>query len=159
MQRIRLIGFVILIAALGSAFVLAADPVPSNMDILRDKLKADKKLVVAENMQLTEAEAKAFWPIYDEYQAGLGKINEQLKKVVLTYAEAWNSEKVTDETCKQLVTEAMAIEESELQLKKTILPKLQAALPAMKVMRYLQMENKIRALVRFDLAAGVPLAQ
>ena len=159
MHRIRLIGFVILIAALGSAVVLAADPAPTNMDILRDKLKADKKLVVAENMQLTEAEAKAFWPIYDEYQAGLAKINEQLKKVVFTYAEAWNNEKVTDEACKQLVADAMAIEESELQLKKTILPKLQTALPAMKVMRYLQMENKIRALIRFDLAAGVPLAQ
>ena len=79
--------------------------------------------------------------------------------MVLTYAEAWNNEKVTDETCKQLITDAMAIEASELQLKKDILPKLQAALPAMKVMRYLQMENKIRALVRFDLAAGVPLAQ
>ncbi len=159
MQKIRFIGFVILVAALGSAFVLAADPAPSNMDILRDKIKADKKLVVAENMQLTEAEAKAFWPVYDEYQAGLAKINEQLKKVVLTYADAWNNEKVTDETCQQLIKDAMAIEESELQLKKDMLPKLQAALPAMKVMRYMQIENKIRALIRFDLAAGVPLAQ
>jgi hypothetical protein len=159
MQKVRFIGLVILVAALGSAVALAADPAPSNMDILRDKIKADKKLVVAENMQLTEAEAKAFWPVYDEYQAGLAKINEQLKKVVLTYAEAWNNEQVTDETCKQLVTDAMAIEESELQLKKAMLPKLQAALPAMKVMRYMQIENKIRALIRFDLAAGVPLAQ
>ena len=149
----------VLVAALGSAFALAADPAPSNMDILRDKIKADKKLVVAENMQLTDTEAKAFWPLYDEYQAGLAKINEQLKKVVLTYAEAWNNEKVTDEACNKLVADTMAIEESELQLKKDLLPKLQAALPTMKVMRYLQIENKIRALIRFDLAAGVPLAQ
>ena len=159
MQKIRFIGLVVLVAALGSAFALAADPAPSNMDILRDKIKADKKLVVAENMQLTDTEAKAFWPLYDEYQAGLAKINEQLKKVVLTYAEAWNNEKVTDEACNKLVADTMAIEESELQLKKDLLPKLQAALPTMKVMRYLQIENKIRALIRFDLAAGVPLAQ
>jgi len=35
------------------------------MQILRDKVKADKRLVVAANMDLNEAEGKAFWPIYD----------------------------------------------------------------------------------------------
>jgi hypothetical protein len=31
------------------------------------------------------------------------------------------------------------------------------ALPATKVARYLQIENKIRALVKFELAAQIPL--
>ncbi len=48
-----------------------------NMQILREKLKADKKLVVAANMALTEAEAKAFWPLYEEYQKGLHQINDR----------------------------------------------------------------------------------
>ena len=70
------------------AFALAAAPVRaeekkadvSNMEILREKIQADKKLVVAANMDLTEAEAKAFWPIYQEYQAKLTKINGTTRK-------------------------------------------------------------------------------
>ncbi|MGZ8500911.1 MAG: hypothetical protein ACXWXL_21060, partial [Candidatus Binatia bacterium] len=43
-----------------------------------EKIKADKKLLMAANMELTEAEAKAFWPVYDEYQKELHKVNEPL---------------------------------------------------------------------------------
>lgn len=34
-----------------------------NMDILKEKIKADKKLIVAANRILTDAEAKDFWPL------------------------------------------------------------------------------------------------
>ena len=44
----------------------AQDKRADNMQILRDKIRADKKLVVATNMELTESEAKNFWPIYNE---------------------------------------------------------------------------------------------
>ena len=62
-----------------------------NMEILRDKLKADKKLVVAQNMDLTEAEAKGFWPVYEAYQKELGKINERLGAAVNAYAKEYNA--------------------------------------------------------------------
>jgi hypothetical protein len=32
-------------------------------------------------------------------------------------------------------------------------------LPVRKVVRYLQIENKIRAVVKYDIASGVPLVQ
>ena len=54
---------------------MAQDKPADNMQILREKIKADKKLLVATNMQLTEAEAKNFWPIYEDYQKDLQKIN------------------------------------------------------------------------------------
>ena len=41
------------------------------MEILRQKIKADKKLVVAANLKLTDAEGTAFWPVYDAYQKDL----------------------------------------------------------------------------------------
>ena len=34
----------------------------TNMDILRQKIKSDKKLVVAQNLNLTDAEGAKFWP-------------------------------------------------------------------------------------------------
>ena len=63
----------------------------ANMQILRDKLKADKKLVVAANMELTDAEAKSFWPVYEAYQKDLQSLNERLKKAILSYADAYNN--------------------------------------------------------------------
>ena len=42
---------------------LAQTPGTTNMDILRQKVKADKKLVVAENLKLTDAEGAKFWPV------------------------------------------------------------------------------------------------
>ena len=129
-----------------------------NWQVLREKLKADKKLLVAENLTMTTEQARAFWPIYDAYQADLTKINERIKKLVLDYADVWNKGAVKDEDAKKLIAEAMAIEEAEVHLKKQFLHKFEAVLPATQVMRLLQIENKIRTLVRLDLAANIPLA-
>ena len=56
------------------------------MEILRDKIYADKKLIVSENMDLTEEEASKFWPIYQAYQEDLHKINERMAKLINEYA-------------------------------------------------------------------------
>lgn len=131
----------------------------SNMEILRDKVKADKKLVVAGNMQLTDAEAKKFWPVYDAYQADLKKVNMQLGDVINTYADAYANNAVTNDVAKKLVNDALAVAEAELKLKRTYLPKVDAAVGAVKAARYMQIENKIRALIKFELAGGIPLVK
>ena len=138
---------------------LAQDKPADNMQILRDKIKADKKLLVATNMELTESEAKNFWPIYDEYQKDLQKINRRIANLLDSYATDFRSKSLTDDKAKKLIDEAMAIEQAEANLKSTFAPKLSKALPVKKVARYLQIENKIRAVVRYDLAQGVPLVQ
>jgi len=138
---------------------MAQDKPADNMQILRDKIKADKKLVVATNMELTESEAKAFWPIYDEYQKDLQKINRRIVNVLDSYAADARAKTLTDDKAKKLIDEALAIEQAEANLKSTYAPKLSKVLPVKKVARYLQIENKIRALVKYDLAQGVPLVQ
>jgi hypothetical protein len=138
---------------------LAQDKPADNMQILRDKLKADKKLVVATNMELTESEAKGFWPIYDEYQKDLQKINRRLGNLLESYAADFRKKSLTDEKAKQLINEAVAIEQAEANLKSIYAPKLSKVLPVKKVARYLQIENKIRAVVKYDLAQGVPLVK
>jgi len=137
----------------------AQDKPADNMQILREKIKADKKLVVATNMELTESEAKGFWPIYEEYQKDLQKINRRLVSLVDSYANDFKNKKLTDDKAKKLIDEAMAIEQAEVNLKSTYAPKLGKALPVIKVARYLQIENKIRTVVKYDLAQGVPLAR
>jgi hypothetical protein len=137
----------------------AQDKRADNMDILRDKIRADKKLVVATNMELTESEAKNFWPIYNEYQKDLQNINGRIVAVLESYAADLKSKSLTDDKAKQLIDEALAIDQAEANLKSTYAPKLSKALPVRKVARYLQIENKIRAVVKYDLAQGVPLVR
>src|SRR6476620_112077 len=151
-------------AAILCVTVLAAAPAfaqdkqtDTNMQILRDKVKADKKLVVAANMDLTDAEGKGFWPIYDAYQKDLQTINERIGKAVQTYADAYNSKALTDDQAKQLINEVLAIDQEELNLRKTYTAKLDQVLPGKKVARYIQIEIKIRAAIRYDLAGGIPL--
>ena len=131
----------------------------TNMEILRDKVKADKKLVVAANMDLNEAEGKAFWPIYDAYQKDLQAINDRLGKAILAYADAYNKKTLTNAQAMQLSNEVLAIDQDEIKLRKAYAAQLGVVIPGIKVARYLQIENKIRAAIRYDLAKGIPLVQ
>lgn len=131
----------------------------SDMEILRQKIKADKKLVVASAMQLTEAEAKGFWPVYDAYQSDLDKINGQLGQVIKEYAAAYRADTLTNDKAKGLMDEVLKIEQAEVDLKRSYAPKLGAVVPQVKVARYLQLENKIRALIKYELAGEIPLAK
>lgn len=135
----------------------AAPKMADNTQALRDKIKADKKLVVASNMELTEAEAKAFWPVYEDYQKELGKINEQLSKTISEYAAEYSAKTLTNEKATKLLDQTLAVEEAETKLKRNFVPKLNKVLPAQKVARYIQIETKIRSLVKYELAAEVPL--
>lgn len=149
-------------AVTSSAATSVATPAPmtaSDMQILADKIKADKRLLVAANMQLTEAEAKGFWPLYDAYQKELEAINVNLVKGIADYAEASAGGPLSDAQAKALVDNSLKVETSELELKRSYVPKLGKVLPAMKVARYLQIENKIRAVIKYELAGQIPLVQ
>jgi hypothetical protein len=156
----RTMGAAIVMMLFGFAPLRAAQDKPAdNMQILRDKLKADKKLLVASNMELTESEAKGFWPIYEGYQKDLQRINRRLANLLESYAADLQGKSLTDDKAKKLIDEAVAIEQAEANLKSTYAPKLSKVLPVKKVARYLQIENKIRAVVKYDLAQGVPLVK
>lgn len=53
----------------------------------------------------------------------------------------------------------MTIESPGLKLRKTYLPKFRKILPAKKVARYYQIENKIQAALYSELAVKIPLVQ
>jgi DNA-directed RNA polymerase subunit F len=126
-----------------------------NMQVVLEKIRADKKLLVAENMQLTEAEAKAFWPVYDQYQNELFLLRTRTAKLIKDYAEAYD--KMTNDTAKKLLDELVSIEALGPKLRQTYLPKFRKVLPETKVVRYYQIENKINAALMYELAANIPL--
>ena len=137
--------------------VLSKDQPDNNTQILLDKIKADKKLLVAANMTLTESEAKAFWPVYDAYQKGLMAINKRIAVLIDSYAAVYQANNFTDEKAKKLTAEYVDIQKAEADLQASFVPKLSKVLPPKKVIRYLQIENKIRAVINYELAAEIPL--
>lgn len=143
--------------------ILVASPAVSqdkpadNMLILQDKLKADKKLLIAENMELTESEAKGFWPVYEAYQKDQAAINQRIAKLIKSYAESYRSGNITDKKAQKLTAELVAIQQEEGNFQASYVPKLSKVLPPKKVARYLQLENKIRAVVKYRLAEDIPL--
>ena len=131
----------------------------TNMEVFMQKLKADKKMLVAGNMDLSDAEGKKFWPLYDAYQADLMQVNQQLGKTIKDYADAYTAGKgtISDDTAKKLLNDALSVEESEVKLKQTYADKIGKVLPATKTARYIQIENKIRAVIKMELAKQIPL--
>ena len=155
MSRLMLAVVIGVLVGTGPAFAEPASD--TNMQILKEKLKSDKKLLIASNMDLTDAEAKQFWPVYDAYQKDLEAINKQLGKTIQDYADAFNNGNLPNDTATKLLNEALSVEEQEVKLKRTYVDKLAKVLPATKVARYIQMETKIRSVIKFEMAQEIPL--
>ena len=146
---IMLIGFV------GSA--VAQDQPADNMDIVREKIRTDKKLFIATNMQLTEAETKAFRPVYDAYQAEYEKLVN--REIALIEKFAANYETMSDDTAKTLLDSFLAVDMDHQKLRQSYLPKFRGVLSDKKVARYYQLERKIHAVVEFEIARTIPLVK
>ena len=152
----------LLIASALILLLLAALPVRSqekadSMEALRDAIQADKKAYISEYLQLTDAEGKEFWPYYNSYQFDLQKVNERLIKLINDYAKTYQS--MSDQDAIKMVDAYLAIERDQLKLKELYFRTLRKTLPVKKVTRYMQLENKINALVRFELAKKIPLVK
>jgi len=150
--------FLGLVMGMVYAITVAAQEKPvDNMQIVVEKVRADKKLFIAENMQLNEAEAKAFWPVYEQYQDELFLLRARTAKLIKDYADGY--EKMTNDNAKKLLDELMIIEGLGPKLRQAYLPKFRKTLPEVKVVRYYQIENKIYAVLLYELARNIPLVK
>ena len=108
-------------------------------------------------MQLTEEEQKVFWPLYDDYQAELSKIEDQQIALITMYAE--NYQNLTDEKAQKILDQFLAVDDKALKVSRAHAKKFLKVLPAKHVARYFQVENKLDAIVNYDLARGIPLVK
>ena len=146
------LGFVTLVPWMA----MAAEDQPANtMEIVREKLRADKKLLVAQAMGLTQSEADKFWPVYENYQKELTKLADREIELIKEYARVYKS--MTDPEAKSLMDRFLSIEGDYHTTRMDYVPKMRGILSDTKVARYFQIENKIKALVDFELAEKIPL--
>ena len=125
---------------------------------LKKKIMFDqKRLVVMENMEFTEEEAVAFWPVYEKHQEDLFQVNQRGAKLILAYASVYQT--LTDEQAVKLVDEYYDIQDDRLTVMKKMAVDVGKVLPGKKAFRYLQVESKLSAIGRYELAKEIHLAQ
>ena len=155
---IKNICMVLAVMMIGLAGSAAAQNTPAdNMEIVKEKIRTDKKLFIATNMQLTESEAKTFWPIYDAYQSELETLINRKGKLIEKFAA--NYETLSDDTAKSLLNQNLSIDSDYQKLRQSYLSKIRGVLPDKKVARFYQLESKIHAIVEFEIARRIPLVQ
>ena len=154
----RLASFILLVAiALGWPASVGAQAADQWTEIqqLQADLKADRQAVVATNLPLTEGEARAFWPVYKEYRGEVERLGDRLAALITVYAASFGT--LTDEKADTFFKELLAIERDKVTIREKYLPKVRAVLPAIKAARFLQIENKLDAIVNVTLASEIPL--
>jgi len=134
-------------------FALADDSLELQKKIMFDQ----KRLIVMNNMNLTEAEAKAFWPVYEQHQEDLFQVNQRGARLILAYASAYQT--MTDKQAVKLIDEYYDIQDDRLVVMKKLVAAVDKVLPGTKAFRYMQIESKLAAIGRYELAKGIPLAQ
>jgi hypothetical protein len=93
--------------------------------------------------------------VYDAYQKELQKINEQMAKLIVNFAD--NYKAMSEETAGRLIQDSLKIDEQRVQMKNEFMPKFSQAIPKTKVLRYFQVENKIQLALQYELSSQIPL--
>jgi len=127
------------------------------IEVLRSVLKTEKKAAIAEVMQLSDQEAEIFWPLYNEFNDKMYTVQSKRVKLIKDYAA--NYATMTDEKADELWTSAMNFRQESLNLTKTYYKKFKKVMPAGKAAKYFQAENKIAALIDYELAAEIPMIE
>lgn len=125
------------------------------LELARSVLKTEKKAVVAEAMEFTDAEADVFWPLYNEYSEAEYLILTKRMNIVKDFAN--NYETLSNEKADELWTSSLKFEQELLNLQKKYYKKFKKVLPAGKAARFFQVENKINTLIDAELSLEIPL--
>ena len=129
----------------------------TDMQALRQAVRNDKRALVASMLNLSESEAKRFWPIYETYQREID--NNGRRRGVALQELMFRERPMTNPAAKQYATELLAVDEALMRARRAMRNRVMRALPAVKAARYMQLEEKIRAVQDYDVAATVPMAR
>jgi Spy/CpxP family protein refolding chaperone len=161
-MKSRVAAIILSAAMFAAPAAYAVDKVAADAELqaMWKAVQADKKAYVASVLNLTPAEAKKFWPIYEQYQRDLEQYNR--KRNVALEGLIGNDKPVSDLYAKQLASELIAADEGEIKARrkmqnKLIQARLLSPVPAKKAALYLQIESRIRAVQLYGIAEEFPL--
>ena len=144
---------------LGSIFLLStivinAQTTNDLVELLKSDLKNNRKAVITEVMNFTEAESQAFWPIYREYEFEGEKLADQRLAIIKQFAE--NYETLSNEKADELMNSYFDFLEDRLSLNKKYYHKYADVLAPTVAAKYMQLENEIQLIVDTEVASALP---
>jgi Skp family chaperone for outer membrane proteins len=131
--------------------------IDSDIQILRANIRADKVQVVSQEMQLSDEEAKAFWPLYNKYEAELTKLNDERVALLKEYADKYDN--LTNEQVQSLAHRNFDLQKRRVDLRADYFKKISRAISPKTAARFAQVEDRIDLLLNLQLAASVPMVQ
>src|SRR5512143_860982 len=134
----------------------AAQSVNDKLEVSRQAVESQRRILVSGALPLTDAEANAFWPLYDAYEKERRPLDERANKLVADFLAGAAS--LTDAQAKAMVEEALKIDEERLRVRRSYLGRMVKAIPPRKAARFYQIDNKLDSVVRADVSRQVPLA-
>ena len=129
------------------------------IELTRAVIKVQKKQIVAKSMNLTSFEKDKFWTVYRAYQDKMDSVSDRRVKLITDYADSLKKGSLTDEKALEMLNEYLSYERMRLITKQSFVEKFKEVLPSRKVARFFQIENKLEAIINFDLARQIPLVQ
>jgi hypothetical protein len=131
--------------------------VDQDIDLMRKDVRSQKKQIIAANLQLTDAEATKFWPIYDQYTAELVKINDAKYAAIKDYAT--NYDTMTDDKALSLTRQILGVDQSVAQLRQKYVPIVSKVVSGKKTALFFQLDRRLTALIDLQLASAIPMVQ
>jgi hypothetical protein len=150
---------VMLILSVGPVRVVAQDnsSIDSDIQMLRADIRSDKTKIMADQMELSDTEGKAFWPIYNEYDTELSKLNDQRVELLKEYASEYNT--MTDPQVQSLADRSFALQKKRIDLRQKYFKKISKAVSPKTAARFVQVEDRVDMLLNLQLAANLPMVQ
>lgn len=131
----------------------------ATVELMRKDVRSERKKIIAASMPLTEAEATRFWPVYDQYIAEKTKVNDQRYAVIKAYAQAYNTNALTNEQADSLIKRWLSTEQDDSQLRLRFLPEFEKIISNKKAALFFQLDHRLDMIVELQLASQVPLVE
>ena len=131
--------------------------VDQDIDLMRKDVRSQKKQIIAANLQLTDAEAEKFWPLYDQYTAELVKINDAKYAALKSYATGYST--LTDDQAVGLTKQVLVVDQNVAQLRQKYVPIFGKAISGKKTALFFQLDRRLVALIDLQLASQIPMVQ
>jgi hypothetical protein len=162
MSKIRLLLVTVLMLALSAASAHAAaaadgESEKASVDVLLSAIRANRKALVAVNLKMTDDEAAKFWPVYDSYQKEMNALGDRLVALLGDYGK--NFHDMSDDKAMKILDEYLNIEAERVKVKRSYVEQFAKALPGRKVGRFYQIENKMDAVIRYEMAKTIPVVE
>ena len=166
MQKKSLLAVLIVLLSSVPMFAQAAQASPgdsagpnsatdTDIKLLREDIRSERKQIVAANLPLTDTEATKFWPLYDQYLAEVSKVGDARVALLKEYVQSYNT--MTDDQANDLMKRLSAVDQQFPALLAKYVPVFERVISAKKTLKWYQIDRRLDLLINVELAAHIPM--